>query len=104
MKTTFIGVLILVVIAACTPKASPSTTEALIPTEDKVSKTATTIEAGEVIFTTKCTKCHKAKDEAVASKTFEELRPILASMSKKARLNSEEVEQVSAYVFAHSKK
>lgn len=103
MKKISVSTCLLFAIAACTPKASPSVTEAMIPTKDKVSKDASMIDAGAVIFTTKCTKCHKAKDEAVASKTFEELRPILASMSQKARLNSDEVEQVSAYVNAHSK-
>lgn len=89
---------------ACTPKATPAATDAIIPTSENVSKDAEVIKAGSVIFNNQCTKCHKPKDEAVASKTFEELRPILASMVKKARLNSEEVDQVTAYVNAHAKK
>jgi mono/diheme cytochrome c family protein len=97
----YIGV---IAIIACTPKASPTATDAIIPLATEVSTSQETINAGQVIFTTKCTKCHKAKDKAVASQTYEELRPVLASMSKKARLSSEEVKQVSAYVFENAKK
>ena len=100
-----IGICIaLFAIAACTPKASPSVTNALIPSDTEVSSNATMIDAGKVIFTTKCTKCHKAKDKVVASKTYNKLRPILAAMSKKAHLNDEERKQVSAFVFASAKK
>lgn len=89
---------------ACTPKASPSTTDAVIPEAASVSSDQATIDAGHTIFTTKCTKCHGAKDKAVASKSYEDLRPILASMTKKAKLSKEEIQQVSAYVYANAKK
>ncbi|MCF3111143.1 cytochrome c [Niabella sp. CC-SYL272] len=94
----------LVAAVACTPKASPTTTDAIIPEASSVSSNQATIDAGHTIFTTKCTKCHGAKDKAVASKSYEELRPILASMTKKAKLSKEEIEQVSAYVYANAKK
>lgn len=105
MKKILTGIYILVLAAlACTPKASPSATDATIPTADKVSTSQESIDAGHTIFTTKCTKCHSAKDKAVASQTYDELRPVLASMSKKSKLNSEEAAQVAAYVFANAKK
>ena len=103
-KLLFVAFLALAAVVACTPKASPSTTEATIPDAKDLSSSETTLAAGQVLFTTKCTKCHKAKDEAVASHTYEELRPVLASMVKKAKLNRDEIEQVSAYVLAHAKK
>lgn len=90
------------VAVACTPKASPAVTDATIPTSSAVSKESKTIEAGHTIFTTKCTRCHREKP--IEKWTYEELRPTLASMVKKAKLSSTETEQVSAYVFANSKK
>lgn len=94
----------LAAIIACTPKASPTTTNAIIPAAAEVSTNQATVAAGQVLFTTKCTKCHGAKDKAVASQTYEELRPVLASMVQKAKLSKEEIEQVSAYVWANAKK
>jgi uncharacterized membrane protein len=87
---------------ACTPKASPAATETTIPSATTVSQDAAMIEAGHTIFTTKCTKCHKPKP--IEKFTYEELRPTLASMVKKAKLDNTEIEQVSAYVNANSKK
>ncbi len=105
MKKAIIGVyLVLAMIVACTPKASPTVTEAIIPQADELSKAQTTIAAGEVLFTTTCARCHKPKHEAVASQSYEELRPILASMVRKAKLNKDEIEQVSAYVWSHAAK
>lgn len=105
MKKIILCAYIVVVAAvACTPKASPSTTETVIPEAASVSSDQASIDAGHTIFTTKCTKCHGAKDKAVASKSYEDLRPVLASMSKKAKLNKEEIQQVSAYVYANAKK
>lgn len=105
MKKIVIGVYIVLIAAvACSPKASPSVTAVTIPEASAVSSDGTTISAGQTIFTTKCTKCHAAKTNVVASKPYEDLRPILASMVKKAKLSNEEVQQVSAYVYANSKK
>jgi uncharacterized membrane protein len=103
MKKLFVFLLIAsIIIVACTPKASPAATETTIPSATAVSQDAAVIEAGHTIFTTKCTKCHKAKP--VEKWTYEELRPTLASMVKKAKLDNTEIEQVSAYVNANSKK
>lgn len=103
MKKAIFSAMVLAVLAvACTPKASPSVTEATIPTESAVSKSSATISAGHTIFTTKCTRCHREKP--VEKSTYEELRPVLASMVKKAKLDATEIEQVSAYVYSKAKK
>jgi uncharacterized membrane protein len=103
MKKAIVSAMLLaVVMVACTPKASPSVTEATIPTESAVSKSSATISAGHTLFTTKCTRCHGQKP--VEKWTYEELRPVLASMVKKAKLDKTETEQVSAYVYSRAKK
>ena len=101
-KIIFISVLVALVAGACSIKASQSETDATIPSEMTVSKDAATIEAGHKIFTTKCTACHHEKP--IHKWTYEKLRRILGSMVRKAKLNSEEVAQVSAYVHANCKK
>jgi len=94
----------LLFVVACTFKASPAVTDSLIPKESGVSTDASFIKAGEILFTTKCTQCHKAKNKKVSNTTYEKLRPILGAMVQKAKLNSDEIAQVSAYVYANSKK
>ena len=87
---------------SCTPKASPAVTEATIPSETTVSNDAATILAGHTIFTTKCTHCHGQKP--IHKWTYGKLRPVLGSMVQKAKLSSEEIGQISAYVHANCKK
>lgn len=89
---------------ACTPKASPSKTNELIPTASNVKTGTNTIQAGQTIFTTQCTRCHENKYDYISQHSYEDNRSILASMVQKARLNTTEIEQVSAYVHANSKK
>lgn len=93
--TTFIAL-------ACTPKASLAVTAATIPTETTVSNDMATIEAGHIIFTTKCTRCHKEKP--IRKWTYQKLRPVLGAMVKKADLNTTEIGQITAYVHANAKK
>jgi uncharacterized membrane protein len=101
-KVLFILLTVTIIGFACTPKASPAVTEATIPSATVVSNDAGTIEAGRMIFTTKCTQCHKEKP--IAKWTYEKLRPTLASMVRKAKLTNTEIGQVSAYVHASAKK
>jgi uncharacterized membrane protein len=101
-KTILIFLTSALITINCTPKASPAVTEATIPSETKVSNDAATIDAGHTIFTTKCTHCHGQKP--IHKWTYEKLRPILGSMVQKAKLNSEEIGQISAYVHANCKK
>ena len=98
----FLLVIIVFIAIACTPKASPAVTEATIPTSTAVSKDTKTIEAGHTIFTTKCTRCHKEKP--IQKWTYEKLRPTLAVMVKRAKLDNTEIQQLTAYVYANSKK
>ena len=98
----FLLIIIVLIAVACTPKASPSVTDATIPASTAVSKEARTIEAGHTIFTTKCTRCHKEKP--IQKWTYEKLRPTLAAMVKKAKLDNTEIPQIAAYVYANSKK
>ena len=95
-------IMIVFITIACTPKASPSVTEATIPTSAAVSKDTKMIEAGHTIFTTKCTRCHKEKP--IEKWTYEKLRPTLAVMVQRAKLNNTEIGEISAYVYANSKK
>jgi uncharacterized membrane protein len=101
-KAIWVSLVVASLAFACTPKASPAVTEATIPSETSVYNDAATIEAGHTIFTTKCTRCHKEKP--IHKWTYEKLRPVLGSMVQKAKLNSSEIAQVSAYVHANSKK
>ncbi|MDP4265021.1 MAG: hypothetical protein Q8941_21010 [Bacteroidota bacterium] len=101
-KILFFLLAIAVIDFACTPKASPAVTEATIPSGTAVSNDAGTIEAGHVLFTTKCTQCHKEKP--IRKWTYEKLRPVLGAMVRKAKLTTTEIGQVSAYVHANSKK
>ena len=102
MKKVIIPVVVAFIGFACSIKASKSVTEATIPSETTVSSDKAVIDAGHTIFTTKCTQCHKEKP--IHKWTYEKLRPILGSMVKKAKLNTEEIAQVSAYVHANCKK
>src|SRR6476469_863379 len=102
MKKIIVAMAILALLAfACTPKASPAVTEATIPSETAVSKDVATIEEGNKIFTTKCTRCHKEKP--IQKWTYEKLRPVLGTMVRKAKLNNTEIAEVAAYVHAHAK-
>ena len=101
-KAILVSLVVACLAFACTPKASPAVTEATIPSETTVSNDAATIEAGHTIFTTKCTKCHGEKP--IHKWTYEKLRPVLGAMVKKAKLNTTEIGQISAYVHANCKK
>ena len=59
-------------------------------------------EAGRIIYSTKCAKCHEAKP--VDHWNQADWQPILKSMVKKSRLDSLENYQVRLYVNTHAKK
>ena len=101
-KLLCLSIILSAIVIACTPKASPAATDVTIPISSKVRTDKASIEAGHTLWTTSCAKCHKAKD--VSDDTYEELRPVLASMVKKAKLNTTEVDQVAAYAFTQAKK
>lgn len=93
-----------IVLVACAPKASPAKTESLMPAISAISTSQSAIDAGHAIFTTKCTKCHGAKTNYVAKHTYDEAKPVMASMVQKARLSPEEIGQLSAFLLANTKK
>lgn len=70
------------------------------PAEPVVS--AELLEAGKLVYTTKCSRCHAAKP--VENWTAEGWQPILKSMIPKAKLDSVQSAQVTAYVKANAKK
>ncbi|RYG44676.1 MAG: hypothetical protein EOO01_19055 [Chitinophagaceae bacterium] len=70
------------------------------PAEPVVS--AADLEAGHAVYTTKCSKCHATKP--VDKWTVEGWQPILKAMIPKARLDSVQSAQVTAYVKANAKK
>ncbi|RYY62094.1 MAG: hypothetical protein EOO05_04085 [Chitinophagaceae bacterium] len=67
-----------------------------------VSGSAMDNEAGRMIYTTKCAKCHESKP--VDHWNQAEWQPILKSMIKKSRLDSLQDFQVRLYVNTHAKK
>ncbi len=96
---------------ACSPKAKPSVTTTpekpvteVVETKETAAdkEMAATLEAGKVIYTGKCTRCHAAKP--VDNWNAEEWKPILRSMVRKSKLDSIETAQVTAYVNANCKK
>ena len=66
------------------------------------SASATTIDAGHALFTAKCGRCHGLKDPAKYTAGGWDV--ILQKMAKKARLNDEQKQQVTAYLHANAKK
>nr|MBP7558311.1 hypothetical protein [Chitinophagaceae bacterium] len=103
----FISVL-LTTIPACHRKSTPQITDRTdIPARPVTATTsvasAADIEAGKQIYTVgKCTKCHEAKP--VDRWTAEQWKPILKSMIPKAKLDSIQRAQVTAYVNLHARK
>ncbi|MET0635941.1 MAG: hypothetical protein ABWZ25_07920 [Chitinophagaceae bacterium] len=67
-----------------------------------VTGSAADMEAGRVIYTTKCIKCHDAKP--LEKWTQAEWQPILKSMIRKTKLDSLENMQVRLYVNTHARK
>lgn len=60
------------------------------------------VAAGKTIYETKCTRCHAAKP--VENYTSERWTGILKSMVPKAKLDSMQAAQVTAFVYTHAKK
>lgn len=95
-------------IPACHRKSAPQINDRTdIPARPMPAATsaasAADIEAGRQIYTAgKCTKCHEAKP--VDHWTAEQWKPILKSMIPKAKLDSVQRAQVTAYVNLHARK
>ena len=109
MKKVFaLSVIIILIAAACHKKAVPVVSTP--PPAEPVAATTPAVaavdpamlEAGKVVFNTKCTKCHPAK--IVENYTTEKWVGILQAMIPKAKLDETESAQVTAYVNANAKK
>jgi cytochrome c5 len=72
------------------------------PVTAAVVYTSADIDAGKVIYETKCTKCHPAKP--VDSFNEDRWVKILKSMIPKAKLDSVQSHQVTAYAMTNAKK
>ncbi|HOZ97199.1 MAG TPA: hypothetical protein PLS07_04470 [Niabella sp.] len=106
-KVSLFTLVIMLSIAACSPKSAPTTTapvSAGMPELANISATEADVTAGHTLFTTKCTKCHKAKDKYVSEHSYSEAIRVLNSMVKKAKLNQDEISQLAAYVNSAAKK
>jgi hypothetical protein len=105
MKKVFaLSVFVALIAAACHKKAVPaaSTPPVTVDTTAMAAADPAMLEAGKVIFNTKCAKCHPAK--VVENYTVEKWVGILQAMIPKAKLDETESAQVTAFVNANAKK
>jgi mono/diheme cytochrome c family protein len=114
MKKILFASIVVAFAAACTPKAvpttstpapassTPSTTATPAPASTPATAAVSPVEAGHTVYNAKCGRCHGLKE--VGNYTASQWDPILESMAPKARLSSEETENVRAYVKANAKK
>lgn len=78
-------------------KTAATATEEMESTEESTEMPTTAIGEGKVVLLTKCAKCHETPEVDKYSK--EKWDKILPAMIKKANLNEEEANNVSAYVY-----
>lgn len=96
------------IIYSCSHKAAPTIpsrpVEAVTGNKPDTTDFASSnpMIAGRAIYEVKCTKCHQKKN--MGNWTQEEWKPILNSMTKKAKLNDLQIAQVTQYVNANAKK
>ncbi|MGZ3838862.1 MAG: hypothetical protein ACXVMS_07820 [Flavisolibacter sp.] len=84
--------------SAQTPAATPAATEAA----SAEAEHAGMVEKGQIVYTTRCNRCHALKDVAAFSATRWE--GILKNMIPKAKLDTTQAQQVRAYVMEHARK
>ena len=106
MNKLSVAILIAFLLSSCHKKAVPVITSR---TEQPAAPVVVTpvyaskeIEAGQLVYTTSCTKCHDAKP--VQRWTVDEWKPILRSMIPKSKLDSTQAADVRAYVNAYAKR
>lgn len=103
-KIIFLAIITAIIFVACAPKASPSKTNSIMPAISEISSSQAMLDAGHTVFTTKCTKCHGAKTNYFANRTYDAAKPVMASMAQKAKLSESEIKQLAAYVYSIAKK
>jgi hypothetical protein len=122
-KPLFVGIVLAVLIIACSKKTvatketaavstapgsgsnvRPETTpsESLNGNEETVAADANLTAAGKTVYETKCIRCHSMKP--LAAYTEPRWDAILKIMAPKANLTQGETQQVTAYVKANAKK
>ena len=101
-KIATIAALSLLVFACSRKTVSTASTPTVTKTSKEDAAKAALEAHGLTIYTTKCARCHEAKD--VTEYTTRSWEGILKSMIPKAKLTEEESRQVTAYVMAHAKK
>jgi hypothetical protein len=105
-KFIYSSIIVLFIASACHQKAIPvitaRTEEPPPPPKATPVFTSPAISAGQIVYTTKCIRCHDAKP--VQRWTSGEWKPILRSMIPKAKLDSTQSAHVTAYVEAFAKK
>ena len=107
MKKAATIVTLALLVFACSRKTVSTSDTASTPTTAATPATTETahaalLEQGKAVYTTKCSKCHGAKE--VTAYTATRWEGILKNMIPKAKLNEAESEQVTAYVMANAKK
>ena len=104
---TLLSIASVITIVSCTSKSATSSAKSEAAGFDaisKVSSKAADIDAGHVIYTTKCTKCHGVKDKYLVGHTYDQSIGVMNAMAKKANLTPAEIGQLAAYVKANAKK
>jgi mono/diheme cytochrome c family protein len=103
------GIAFLSIIVACHRKTIPASPDQAVqpaapaqPVQPVAATATADLEAGKIIYETKCTRCHGMK--AIENYTTDRWVGILRSMVPKARLDSVQTVQVTAYVNAHARK
>jgi mono/diheme cytochrome c family protein len=110
MKKLIVVMSVLAIAVACHKKAVPTVADRTEQPPPPPSPPPPGVEmyntadvaAGKTIYETKCTRCHGAKP--VDNYTEQRWPGILKSMVPKARLDSMETKQVTAYVMVNAKK
>ncbi len=104
MKSSFLVLAIALVVIACQRKSTPNVSDRTdLPVAPAAPvATAADIQAGQVIYTTSCSRCHKTKP--VENWTVDQWNGILKSMIPKAKLDTIQAGQVTAYVHSNAKK
>jgi mono/diheme cytochrome c family protein len=106
MKYIFIlGFAVLMLALSCSPKLKHNTVSVMnVNGINQVSTLKQDIAAGQVLYTTKCVKCHGVKDTYLLTHTYAESVNTMASMAKKAKFTQAETDYLSAYVYSAAKK
>lgn len=99
MKKILFAFVVVGSIVACAPKlVTPvSVTEEVTETTEPAPEMNDIASAGKVIFNNDCTKCHSLK--VIGNHSKQQWTGILTKMTKMAKLDETQTNQVTQYVF-----